>query len=180
MFYLKIPPDRIAILIGKEGKVKEYLEKMTGVKIKVDSKTGDVVIDPQDRPYEAYKVRNVIKAIGYGFPPKKAAKLLNDNYVLEVIDVKDYSRRKERIETILGRVIGTKGRAKREFEDLTGTDLSIYDHYVSMIGDFEDMEIARRAMQMLISGSKHESVYRYIKEEKRRKAFRERRIITGL
>ena len=41
MRYVKIPRDRIAVLIGKDGKTKEMLEGH-GIKITVDSSTGEV------------------------------------------------------------------------------------------------------------------------------------------
>ncbi|HHC19406.1 MAG TPA: RNA-processing protein, partial [Euryarchaeota archaeon] len=33
MFFLKVPVERVPILIGKEGRVKKYLEEIAGIKI---------------------------------------------------------------------------------------------------------------------------------------------------
>ena len=173
MFFLKVPLDRVPVLIGKEGKVKKYIEEMTGVKLQINSKTGDVIIDPQNHPYEAFKVKNIVTAIGYGFSPKDAMKLLNDNYMIEIIDVKDYTRKKQRMVELLGRVIGRRGRAKKELEELTDTSISVYEHYVAIIGEYNNVDIARRAVEMLLKGSMHESVFRYVRNEKKRRAFQE-------
>ncbi|MCD6158440.1 MAG: RNA-processing protein [Euryarchaeota archaeon] len=173
MFFLKVPVERVPILIGKEGRVKKYLEEIAGIKIYVNSRTGDVTIDPQDHPYEALKVRNVVMAIGYGFSPENAMKLLNDNYIMEVIDVKDFTRKKSRMIELMGRVIGTRGRARKELEELTDTNISVYEHYIAIIGEYENVDIARRAIEMLLKGSMHQTVYRFIREERRRRMYRD-------
>ena len=45
-YELKIPKDRIAVLIGKNGEVKREIEELTESRIEIDSKEGDVVFDP--------------------------------------------------------------------------------------------------------------------------------------
>ncbi|MCX6707311.1 MAG: KH domain-containing protein [Candidatus Woesearchaeota archaeon] len=37
---IKIPKDRVAVLIGKKGEVKKEIEECTKSKIKIDSKEG--------------------------------------------------------------------------------------------------------------------------------------------
>ena len=41
---VKIPKERIGVLIGKGGKVKQQIEERCGVKIEIDSETGDTMI----------------------------------------------------------------------------------------------------------------------------------------
>src|ERR671919_613602 len=41
---VKIPKERIGVLIGKSGKVKQQIEERCGVKIEIDSETGDTMI----------------------------------------------------------------------------------------------------------------------------------------
>ena len=59
MKYLKIPVERIGVLIGKNGENKEKIEKRTNVKINIDSKLGEITIEDQniDDPL------NIIKTI---------------------------------------------------------------------------------------------------------------------
>ena len=38
----RIPKDRIAVLIGKEGRTRKMLEKASGASLEIDSATGDV------------------------------------------------------------------------------------------------------------------------------------------
>ena len=61
-----------------------------------------------------------------------------------------------------GRIIGRKGKAKRVLEELTDSNISIYGHTVSIIADYVDMDILKRAIDKLLSGSKHASVYRFV------------------
>ncbi len=48
MKYLKIPMERIGVLIGHNGETKQDLEEKSGVKLNIDSKEGEVTIDEQE------------------------------------------------------------------------------------------------------------------------------------
>src|SRR3989338_390065 len=89
LYELRIPRDRIAVLIGKEGSVKKEFESETKTKIDVDSKEGDVFISGEDA-LGLYSCREVVRAIGRGFNPEIAALLLKPDYCFESIDLKDY------------------------------------------------------------------------------------------
>ena len=71
VYELKIPKERVAVLIGKEGSVKEDIESSTKTKIKVDSKEGDVFISGEDG-LGMYNAKEVIIAVGRGFNPETA------------------------------------------------------------------------------------------------------------
>jgi ribosomal RNA assembly protein len=60
------------------------------------------------------------------------------------------------------RVIGTKGKTRRLFEELTGAYMSVYGNTVALIGDTFQLDIAMRALDMLLSGSEHSAVYRFL------------------
>ena len=53
-YNIKIPKERIAVLIGKKGEVKKTLEGETGTKILVDSKEGDVIVQGEDALYQLH------------------------------------------------------------------------------------------------------------------------------
>jgi len=80
MKYLKIPLERVGVLIGHNGETKKYLEEKSGLKINIDSKAGEVVIDDHELkdPLIVLKIENIIKAIGRGFSPDKVMILLDD------------------------------------------------------------------------------------------------------
>ena len=58
MKYLKIPMDRIGALIGHKGETKKDLEDKLGVKLDIDSKTGDVTIDD-------HEIEDPLSAVSY-------------------------------------------------------------------------------------------------------------------
>ena len=45
---LRIPKERVAVLIGKKGEIKKQIEEATNTKIKIDSNEGDVFISSKD------------------------------------------------------------------------------------------------------------------------------------
>lgn len=170
MQILKIPKERIAALIGKEGRQKLELERLTNARIDVDSETGEVeikLIGAQD-PLLELKLVNVVRAIGRGFSPENARALLKDEYYFEVLSIKDYvGKRPKHIARLKSRVIGTRGRTRRLIEELTGAKVSIYGSTVSIIGDYEQASAAKNALDMLLSGRKHSTVYRYLEKLRR-------------
>jgi len=175
--YERVPPDRIGVLIGHEGKVKDEIMRRTRTIITVDSTTGTVIIEPASpttTALELMKARDVVRAVAYGFSPERAFRLLDEDQVLLIIDLKQYVGDKpNHIQRVKGRIIGEGGKARRIIEEMTGTYISIYKHYVAIIGDFESANIAKNAIELLIEGRRHGTVYRYIEREtfleKRRK-----------
>lgn len=167
--YEKIPIDRIGVLIGHDGRVKEEIMRRTNTRITVDSTTGTVVIEPASPSTTALqlmKARDIVRAIAYGFSPERAMRLLDEDQVLIVIDLKQYIGDKpNHIQRIKGRIIGEGGKARRTIEEVTGTYISIYREYVAIIGDFESANIAKEAIEMLIQGRQHATVYRFLERE---------------
>lgn len=168
MQILKIPKERIAVLIGREGKTKKKIEESTGVRINIDSETGEIEINAQE-PLAELKGIDIIRAVGRGFSPENALKLLNDDFYFEVIDIKEYAGKSQKhISRLKSRVIGTGGKTRRLIEELTNAKVSIYGNTVSVIGEYEPVSIAKAAVDMLLTGSEHSTVYRYL--ERMRKA----------
>lgn len=172
MRYVRIPHERVGVVIGPGGETKQALERLTGVKTRVDSEAGEVWIDdahPKD-PLMPLKAEEIVRAIARGFSPAHAFKLLRDDHYLHVFDVHDYvGKDREHIRRLSARMIGTDGKTRRLVEELSGALLSVYGHTVSVIGDLEALDIARRACDMILSGSEHAAVYRFL-EGQRRKA----------
>lgn len=168
MLYARIPADRIGVLIGPEGRTKVRLEEATGVHLVVDSETGEVTVDEAQAldPVLALKAKDVVQAIGRGFSEERAFRLLDDDVYLEVLDIKDFARSKARVEQIRARVIGTRGKTRGLIEDLTSVDVSVAGHTVSLLGPTFEMAIAREAVLMLLRGSEHSTVYRFLERKR--------------
>ena len=168
---VKIPTERVGVLIGKNGETKEKIEKITGVKITVDSKEGDVQVDHTHAkdPGQALAVVNVVSAIGRGFSPEKAMKLLRDEYYLEVFDIHDYVGKKhDAVVRMRARIIGSGGKTREIIEDLTGVSLSVFGSTVSIIGTTVQLDVAKKAVDMVLSGSEHAAVYSFLEKMRAR------------
>ena len=121
-------------------------------------------------PVYALKVRDVVKAIARGFNPKTAMEIVDQDLYFSLIDIREYTGKKpKRIREMKGRLIGKEGKTKRIIQDLGNCSVSIYGHTVGIIADAENLDCARTAVDMVLSGSKHASVYGYL-ERKRRDA----------
>ncbi len=173
LYELRIPKDRIAVFIGKEGKIKKEIELETKTKIKVDSKEGDVFISGEDA-LGLYSCREVIRAVGRGFNPDIAKLLLKSDYCFELIDLKEWAgKSKDTLLRIKGRVIGAEGKSRRLIEELTEAHICVYGKTIGIIGLPESSSVAREAVEKLLKGSPHSGVYRFL-EKKRREMKRAR------
>jgi len=170
MLSVRIPQDRVGVLIGTHGSTKAEIEKISGLKIDVDSETGEVIIDGTSAsdPEMPLKVREVVRAIGRGFSPKKAYRLFDSGVYLEIIDLKDFvGKNSKRMKTVRARLIGTNGKTRRIIEELSEAEVSIYGNTVAIIGDYLQLDISRNSIMMILNGNQHGTVYKYL--ERRRK-----------
>ncbi len=158
---VRIPVERVGVVIGKEGAAKKFLEAELGVKLGVDSKEGLVTIKAESaEKSDPFSATRVIEAIGRGFSPQRARRLLEEGIVFEVIDLRDYAGRSANsLERIRGRVIGLKGKSRRVIEELTQCHLSIYGRTVAIIGEASEVQLASNAVKSLATGSQHRTVY---------------------
>ena len=168
MLYARIPSERLGVLIGPEGATKRRLQQSTGTHIAVDSVTGEVTIDEAGAPDPvlALKARDIVQAMARGFSEDRAFRLLDEDSYLEILDIKDFAHSKNRVAQIRARLIGTRGKTRRIIEELTSVDVSVWGHTVAMIGGAFEMAIAREAVVMLLRGSEHRTVYRFLERKR--------------
>ncbi len=170
---IRIPKERIGVLIGPEGKVKEDLEGRAGVYIEIDSEAGDVNIHDENvfEPVLALKVRDVVRAIGRGFPPDQAIRLFQDDSYLDILDITEAVGKSQKdMQRVKSRLIGTNGKTRATIEDATGCHMRIYGKTVGLVGDIEEVKLAREAVEMIINGAQHSTVYKFL--ERKRKELR--------
>jgi len=163
----KITKERIGVLIGKDGSVKAHIEKQTQTTITVDSTGGLVLVEGEEADLFIRAV-STIQAISRGFSPERAFVLLEeDDLYIEVLDISDAASTPEQMDRLRGRVIGRNGRARAQIEDMTQTSISVYGKTVAVIGDVEQIRVALDAVDMLISGVEHETVFSFLEKKKR-------------
>ena len=85
---IKIPKERIPILIGKKGVTRRQLENKSNTKIVVNSKEGDVVITGEES-LDVYNARIAVQAIGRGFNPDIATLIIIKDFLLEIVNIKN-------------------------------------------------------------------------------------------
>lgn len=170
--FLRIPKERIGVLIGPEGKTKKAIEEKLSVELQIDSETGGVIItlaEKAEEPSLLFRAKDIVTAIGRGFSPEHAFRLiLDEESMLDVIDLRTiFGKSESDIKRVKGRIIGMNGKTRRIIEELTDTNVCVYGHTISIIGNIENVQVAREAIQMLIAGSPHNVVYRFLHRKRR-------------
>jgi len=139
----------------------EKIEKLSNCKISLEDQ--EVTIEGKD-PIIVLRVKEVFRALNRGFDLESALYLLDESYFLEVINVKDYGKTRNRRITLKGRVIGSKGSIKRMIEDLTKTKISVYGNTIAIIGQWNNLLLAKRAIEMILEGKMHSTVKKFLEE----------------
>ncbi|MBO4568980.1 MAG: RNA-processing protein [Candidatus Methanomethylophilaceae archaeon] len=167
---VRIPADRVGTLIGKKGETKKALQEISGVKIDINTEDGEVTIHDDvelEDPVMALKIIDVVKAVGRGFNPDKAIRLFGDDEYLEVVDIKEFvGDRSSQVPRVRGRLIGKDGKTRRIIEELTGCDMVVYGNTVSLIGNSVSLPVAKHAVELILRGSEHATVYRYLESQR--------------
>ncbi len=166
-----ISKDRLGVLIGEEGKVKDRIERDLSVILNVNSDSGVVVIqakDPEVNPLAVLKAKDVIAAIARGFPPEKAFRLFDEDMMLDILSLRElFGKSESDIQRVKGRIIGRDGKSRRSIEEITQADLSIYGHTIGIIGNYDATSLAREGVEMLIKGRQHATVFQYLRNRRR-------------
>lgn len=164
---LKVSSARLGVLIGKSGSTKREIEEKTGTILRIDSEEGMVTIEAED-PVAVMTTTNVVSAINRGFSPERAYRLLEDeDMMFDVIDLADLSGTARHLERLRGRIIGKAGTSRAQIEDMTSTEISVHGKTVAIIGLPDQVETARKAVEMLIQGVPHEHVYGFLDRKKK-------------
>jgi len=164
---LKVSTARIGVIIGKSGSTKREIEEKTGISLRIDSEEGMVTIEGED-PVAVMTATNVVQAINRGFSPERAFRLLEDeDMMLDILDLADLSGTTRQLERLRGRIIGKAGTSRAQIEDLTSTEISVQGKTVAIVGLPDQVETARKAVEMLIQGVPHEHVYAFLDRKKK-------------
>ena len=206
---VRIPHERVAILIGKRGTIKSQIERKCNVQLDINSTTGEILIVHVEAPdahmhdtnvhlgnmldntpdttldntpdttldntpdtnndyndghkddlFLPFKAVEIVMAIGRGFTPDVALTLLKNENSLFVINLTEFAgKSRSSIERIKGRVIGERGRARKNMEQLSKTHISVYGKTVSIIGAGGGLMRAVDAVRAISCGSTHGAVY---------------------
>ena len=140
-------------------KNKRILEKELNVKITNAGKEVSLAGSPIDE----YIAEKVLDAINLGFPLSIALTIKDEDFTFEVINIKDYTKKKD-FPRIRARIIGKNGKTLKTLNNLTNCNFEILNHDVGIIGDAENIEGASQAVISLIQGAKQANVYSYLEK----------------
>ncbi|MGY5854869.1 MAG: KH domain-containing protein [Candidatus Thorarchaeota archaeon] len=173
---VRVPADRIGVIVGRNGRVKKRIEVLTNATLEVSSEGIVTITSPQETedPVLIWKARDMVRAIARGFSPNRALSLIDDDARLIVISLRDLvGTSPTQLKRVAGRIIGENGRTRRVIEEITESKISVYGRTVSIIGVDPGLDYAQRAIMMLVEGAPHGSVYSQL-ERMRRQMIRQR------
>ena len=157
---VRIPEDRVGVLIGEDGETKREFEDLTDCSLTIEDNLAEV----EGEVIDEMKAQEIVKAIGRGFSPKRAFQLLEERKMLHIIDIDRYADTSNDRERLKGRVIGRDGEARRHIEKETETEISVYGGTIGLIGKGINIEVAQEAITMLLKGSTHSTAYNYLEK----------------
>jgi ribosomal RNA assembly protein len=138
---------------------KAELEKKLKVTISVSGSNTTISGEETDE----FFAERVLLALDFPFSIDEATLLLNEDYVFEILNIKDYTHRHD-MEVIRGRIIGKDGKALRVIEQLSNALITVKDNKVALIARSDSIQTAVQAVLSIIRGSKHGNVYSYLEK----------------
>ncbi len=98
-----------------------------------------------------------------GFPFAIALLIKEEDFILEIMNIKDYTSRKD-LETIRARIIGKDGKTLKTLVNLTQCHFEVNENFVGILGAPEHIKYAQEAVISLIKGTKQSNVYAYLEK----------------
>lgn len=151
------------VMITNMNKIKKAVPVIENkVKVKIGFGKGNISI--KGRELNEYLVEKVIRAVDFGFNIDDALLLMSDDFLLEFIEVKEHTHRKN-LKDVRARLIGTGGKARKTIQNLTGSEIVIHGNTVGVIVDSDHLDAVMQGIESLIQGAKHGNVFAYLEKQ---------------
>jgi ribosomal RNA assembly protein len=151
------------VVVENMGKIRKAVSAIEN-KVKVKIGFGKGGVNVKGAELNEYLVEKVLMAVDFGFDVEDALLLVNEDFVLEFIEVKEHTRRKN-LKDVRARLIGTGGKARKTIESLTGAVIVIHGNRVGVIVDSEHLTAVVQGIESLIQGAKHGNVFAYLEKQ---------------
>ena len=79
-----------------------------------------------------------------------------------------------------GRIIGKDGKTREIIMEMAEVDMAIYGKTVSLIGEMDNIMVAKEAIEMILNGSRHKSVYGFLEHKKEDLKMKEFKDLVGI
>lgn len=135
---------------------------MLQMRFNVKSRQVEIRLSPETKDIaNLQKGVDFIKAFLCGFDVDDAMALLRlDNLFVETFEIKDVKTlRGDHMSRAIGRLAGKGGRTKYTIENVTKTRIVLADSKIHILGSYQNIQLARRAICNLILGSPPNKVY---------------------
>lgn len=153
-----------SIFLNEVQKITSNKKKLESeLNVKIDVQEDEVLID--GKAVDEYIAEKVIEALDFGFSLSKSLSIKNNEFLFEIINIKDHTRRHD-FAVIRGRIIGTRGKTLKTLSDLTECYLELKDNEIGIIGNGEHIKKAQDAIISIVKGSKQSNVYNFLEKRK--------------
>lgn len=161
---IQVPAHRYSPLKDNWLKIFTPIVEHLQLQIRFNLKTRNVEIKTCEGTKDIanlQKAADFVKAFIYGFEVEDALALLRlDDLFVETFEVKDVKTLKgDHQSRAVGRLAGKGGRTKFTIENATKTRIVLADTKIHILGSFQNIQLARRAVCNLILGSPPSKVY---------------------
>jgi len=153
----KIIVNKLLRIIKNKKKLEKELD------IKIEMRGREIYISGESE--KEYVAEKVIEALDFGFPFSNALEIKRENFIFEVLNIKEFSTQKN-FERLRGRIIGKEGRALKTISNLSECYMELLGNKIGIIGDVENIRNVEESLKLLIKGSKHSNVYAYLEKHR--------------
>ena len=147
--------EKLLRILKNKKRLEEKLE------IKISNRGKEITLDGNSE--KEYVAKKVIEALEFGFPFSVAMFIVDEDFMFEIVNIKEYTKRKD-LERIRARIIGKQGRALKTLSQLTKCFFELKGNQIGIIGHPEHIKNAEDAITSIIRGSKHSNVYSHLEK----------------
>jgi len=153
-----------SIVVESLLKARRAVPKLEAkLKVKISMNKNNFTIKGNE--YDEFICDKIFEALDFGFDLEDALLLTDENFVLEFVDIKEHTHRRN-LKDVRARIIGRNGKALKTIENLTGSVLVVHDNVVGVIVEAENLDVTITSIESIIRGAKHGNAFAYLEKNK--------------